>query len=258
MFSHTTQDYEADGPQAGALEQAEGGNDHRHLAVVRAGAKAVPRWRRWLVVGLMGTAVAMFAGSFFIPWWHFTLYAPQYPHGLGMTISLKGVSGDVAEIDELNHYIGMTHLENVASVELHFAAYAIAALSLVVLVLTLVLGRKLGKLIVIPALAFPLGFVADAFYWLAHAGHHLDPRAPIHLPAFTPQLFGNGQIGQFLTYATPSPGFYLACLGAATVIVATIIRQRSVCAQCTMRGSCGMVCKSAFVLRKEQPGSAVS
>lgn len=226
---------------------------HRHLEVVAAatGGLAVPRWRRWLVVGLMTSGVGMFAGAFFLPWWRFTLYAPQYPHGLGLTISLTGVGGDVSEIDELNHYIGMARLEGVALEERHLAAYAVAAVSVIVLALTLFLGRKTGKLIVLPAIAFPLGFVADSFYWLYRCGHELDRHAPIHLPAFTPQMFGNGQIGQFLTFAQPSAGFWLASAGAVVVIAATIVRQRSVCAQCTQRGTCGAVCKSGFVIRKE-------
>ncbi len=225
----------------------------RHLATAPARGEPVPRWRRWLVVGLMSTATGMFAGSFFLPWWHFTLYAPQYPHGLRMQMSLTGVGGDVGEIDELNHYIGMARLENVATTEEHYAAYGIALVALVILVLTLVLGRKLGKLILAPALAFPAGFLADSFYWLYHCGHGLDPHAPIHLPAFTPQMFGNGQIGQFLTFAAPSSGFWLACAGAAIVALGVIIRQRSVCAHCTQRGTCGAVCRSAFILREEQP-----
>ena len=225
------------------------GEEHRHLSLVKStnGGAAVPRWRRWLVVALMSAAVGMFASAFSMQWWHFTLYAPQYPHGLSLTISLTGVGGDVREIDELNHYIGMAHLENVALEEEHYAAYGVAAVSLIVLVLTLAMGRKTGWLIAVPAVAFPLGFVVDSFYWLYHCGHELDPHAPIRLPAFTPQMFGNGQIGQFLTFAAPSAGFWLAAGGALVVIGATYLRQRSVCAHCSLRGTCGALCKSGFI-----------
>ncbi len=209
--------------------------------------RAVPRWRRWLVVALMAAAVAAFASAFFFEWWHFTLYAPQYPHGLKMGISLTGVSGDVAEIDELNHYIGMAKLEGVAPIERHYAAYGIGGLAVVIFAMTLAMGRRTGWLIVVPAVAFPLTFTADAFYWLRLSGHALDKHAPIHLAPFTPQMFGNGEIGQFLTFAAPSSGFWIACFGASLVVVATFIRQRSVCAQCSQRGSCGSVCKSAFI-----------
>jgi len=234
--------------QANGQEAHPRGEEHRHLSLVKAGkVVAVPRWRRWLVVALMTSAVGLFAAAFSMEWWHFTLYAPQYPHGLSLTISLTGVGGDVREIDELNHYIGMAHLENVALQEEHYAAYGVAAVSLIVLVLTLAMGRKTAWLIAVPAVAFPLGFIADSFYWLYHCGHDLDPHAPIHLPAFTPQMFGNGQIGQFLTFAAPSIGFWLAGAGAVVVIGATLLRQRSVCAQCSQRGTCGAFCKSAFI-----------
>ncbi len=232
-------------------DRGEGNNDNGHLhlsvAVEQPKTVAVPRWRRWLVVGMMTAAVGMFATAFFLPWWHFTLYAPQYPHGLGLVLSLKGPGGDVSEIDELNHYIGMAHLESVAHTEEHYAAYGVAVVSLIVLVLTLLMGRKTGWLIILPAIGFPIGFVLDSFYWLYHCGHELDPHAPIHLSPFTPQMFGNGQIGQFLTFAAPSSGFWLAAAGAVVVIAATVLRQRAVCAVCSQRGTCGAFCKYGFM-----------
>lgn len=205
--------------------------------MARTASEAVPRWRHWLSIGLMVAAAALLAASFFFPWWHFTLYAPQYPHGLSMDISLKGVTGDVREIDGLNHYIGMTRLEKVASTELRLAPYGVAAVSVLVLGSILVLRRKVARLVIVPAVALPLGFVADAFYWLYRAGHELNPHAPIHLPPFTPQMFGNGKIGQFLTFAAPSMGFALACIGAALVIVAAWTMHRSGPAKGDARGA---------------------
>lgn len=222
---------------------------HVHLAMQRA--TLAPQWRRWAVIVMMSAAVAAIVASFFYPWWHITLYAPQYPHGLRMSISLTGVTGDVSEIDELNHYIGMAKLETVATREREYAAYGVAGVGVAVLAMTMLLGRKLGWFIIAPALAFPSAFVADSYYWLHRCGHTLDPHAPIRLAAFTPQLFGNGEIGQFLTFALPSPGFWIACAGAALVIAATVVRQRGVCARCSRRGDCGVVCRQLLV-RKER------
>ncbi len=222
-------------------------SDHRVHLPVRTLGPAVPRWRRWLVVVMTVGAVATIASALSMPWWHFTLYAPQYPHGLAMQISLTGVSGDISEIDELNHYIGMAKLEGIAPVERHLAPAGVAVLVALTLLLTIATGRKTGWLIALPAVAFPLTFMADAYYWLHLAGHALDKHAPIHLPAFTAQMFGTGKIGQFLTFAAPSSGFWVACAGAALVIAATAIRQRSVCAHCSLRGQCGAVCKTALL-----------
>ena len=64
---------------------------HRHLALAASDTAAVPRWRRWLVVGLAGLAVVGFVLSLLRPWWTFVLYAPQYPRGLRLVIALTGV-----------------------------------------------------------------------------------------------------------------------------------------------------------------------
>src|SRR5690242_3769449 len=43
----------------------------------------------------MGVVAALLLGAYFTPWWTFILYAPQYPAGLRLAVSLTGVSGDV-------------------------------------------------------------------------------------------------------------------------------------------------------------------
>ena len=138
-----------------------------HLAVVSAPANgtAKPRWdwARWPVLLSGAAAASFFIASFFVPWWRFWLYAPQYPKGLSLVISLTGMSGDVSEIDLLNHYIGMSHLANAAPIERHLAGYGVAGVSVVVLVLLAVSGRKLNKLIAIPAILFPVGIMGDSF-----------------------------------------------------------------------------------------------
>jgi hypothetical protein len=160
-------------------------------------------------------AAALFLASLAQPWWLFKLYAPQYPHGLTIEISLKGLAGDVREVDMLNHYIGMAHLDAAAVFERRYADVAVYALAAALLALTLALRGPWSR--VIPALGalFPLGFITDSFVWLYRFGHELDPHAPLNLPTFTPQLFGNGTIGQFMTFATPQSGFWLAVAGVA-------------------------------------------
>jgi copper chaperone NosL len=218
---------------------------HLHLAVARP--KPAWDWARWLVVALGVAGGALFVLAFFQTWWSFWLYAPQYPGGLRLTISLTGMSGDVKEIDLLNHYIGMSHLEDAAPVERHLAGYGVAAIATLSLALLVASGKRLNKLIAIPAVAFPVAFLADSFYWLYTFGHRLDPRAPLKIGTFTPQLFGNGKIGQFETYATPSLGFWLAVLGVGCIVLAAVLRGR-VCASCTGAGTCGASCSRFMIL----------
>ena len=63
-----------------------------HLHVAGATAKAPPRrdtGLRWLVVALSLAAVGLYVAAYFQPWWKFTLFAPQYPGGLRLLISLR-------------------------------------------------------------------------------------------------------------------------------------------------------------------------
>lgn len=236
---------------------------HVHLQVIdgsggsSASASAErPRWdwARWPVMLSGLAAVGFFAASFFVPWWRFWLYAPQYPSGLKLVISLTGMGGDVAEIDLLNHYIGMKHLANAAPLERQLAGWGVAAICVLTLALLAVSGRTLNKLAAVPAIAFPLVFVADSFYWLYSFGHRLDPKAPLHIAAFTPQMFGNGQIGQFETFARPDLGFWLAVLGVVCAVVATFLRSR-VCSGCAQSGACMRVCPRFMVLSDPKPAA---
>lgn len=220
-----------------------------HLRLAGHGHRTTPRWdwARWPVFVLAAASVSLFAISFFKPWWHFWLYAPQYPGGLELSISLTGMGGQVQEIDILNHYIGMRRLADAAPTERQWAGFGVAAVGIITLALMTFSGKKLNKLVAIPAMAFPIGFLADSFYWLYTFGNNLDPRAPLKIQAFTPQMFGNGKIGQFATFATPSLGFWLAVAGVVCALVGAFLRSR-VCANCGSAGQCGSMCPRAMVL----------
>src|SRR5579883_1084121 len=170
--------------QAMETARAHDEHAHTHLSVVRAGQEPTPaRWgylRRWSVVALTLAAIGTYVASLFQDWWRLTLYAPQYPHGLRLSISLTGMGGDVHEIDMLNHYIGMGHLAEAAAFERHYAAWGVGLLGVIAVSLTLLLGRRTSWAILVPGFAFPVVFLADAFYWMHRFGHHLDPRAPLH------------------------------------------------------------------------------
>jgi hypothetical protein len=132
------------------------------------------------------------------------------------------------------------------------AGYGVAAIGVLTMAFLLASGKKLNKLVAIPAIAFPLVFIADSFYWLYSYGHKLDPHAPLRIKAFTPEMFGNGKIGQFETYAEPTFGFWLALLGVALVVVAAVLRSR-VCAHCDKAWKCGAACPRLMVLPERKP-----
>ncbi|MBL8157714.1 MAG: hypothetical protein JNM70_26430, partial [Anaerolineae bacterium] len=97
----STSDHPASPGAAGHLAPAaRRGDGHVHLHVAeqetaapRRGAPAT--LSRLAVLACALAAAGLIAASFFQPWWRFWLYAPQYPGGLKLVISLTGVSGDV-------------------------------------------------------------------------------------------------------------------------------------------------------------------
>ncbi len=116
--------------------------------------------------------------SMFLPYWQLTLNAPQYPQGLTIKSYLTRMEGDVAEIDGLNHYIGMRPLAEAAVFERSISIIGVIVLILLILA-TVFIHSKWAVLMALPALLFPIIFIADLQYWLADFGQNLDPAAPL-------------------------------------------------------------------------------
>ena len=164
----------------------------------------------------------LLALSLLLPWWKIGMVAPQYPQGLHVTTSFFAVTGDVGEVDELNHYIGFMPLAQVASFE-RKAAFFAAPITLALLVFAVRRRGAPAWLAALPALMLPLIFVGDLAFWLHYAGHHLDPHAPLStsVAPWTPRLLGSGGVGQFRTYSGFGAGFYCA-IAAALVTIYTL------------------------------------
>ncbi len=208
--------------------------------------------QRWGVVGLAVLAAGLYVASFWMPYWSFTLHAPQYPDGLTVEIFLDHLEGDVREVNGLNHYIGMRSLEEAARFERSVASWGIGLVAVLTLGFVTLPGRRFGWLAIVPAVAFPAAFVTDTYYWLYTFGQNLDPRAPIEIEPFVPTMFGRGTVGQFETIAVPQAGFYMT-LGALVLVFAAWLLRRRVCATCELREGCEAVCPRGMV--GPEPGS---
>lgn len=166
--------------------------------------------------------------STFLPYWQLVLHAPQYPGGLKVALYVNRTAGDVREIDGLNHYIGMPKLEEAAEFERSVAVIAVGALALLLMAAVFIQNRWAG-LLALPAVFYPLGFLADLFLWLYRFGHDLDPRAALSssIKPFTPTMLGEGQVGQFRTTGTLEEGFFLAVAGSITVLIGLYFHRRA-------------------------------
>jgi nitrous oxidase accessory protein len=152
-----------------------------------------------------------------LPLWTMTMRAPQYPKGLHLQAYGTGVTGDLKELNILNHYIGMPPLD--PTPELETKLFPIAIGGLIVLCLASPLHRWIRRLAVTTAVAMPLGILADLQYWLYTYGHSLDPTAPIRLAPFTPLVLGKSTMGNFESTSMISTGV-LCLIGAAVVLIA--------------------------------------
>ena len=70
----------------------------------------------WPRIFLLLAALVLGASVMF-EFWSLTLHARQYPDGLQVTVFTHQVTGDVSEVDGLNHYIGMMPLAEAAKLE---------------------------------------------------------------------------------------------------------------------------------------------
>lgn len=166
--------------------------------------------------------------SIFFPYWHMELDAPQYPDGLFLTAYVNHLTGDVREIDGLNHYIGMRPLGEAAAFERAAAVWMIIAMFLLVEGAAVIHSRW-AVLLALPAVTFPLGFIADLHYWMRTFGLNLDPDAPLSssVKPFVPTVIGEGGIGQFKTYAEFGAGYWMAAAAAVLVAVGLVFHRRA-------------------------------
>lgn len=177
--------------------------------------------KRYLIPTLLfATAAILLIISVFLPYWEMELHAPQYPKGLHITAYVNRLTGDVFEIDGLNHYIGMRPLDEAAQFEKSISMIGIVSVSLLVLAAILV-HTKWVVLLALPAILMPVMFLADLQWWLRKFGTELDPAAPLSsaIEPFVPSVLGRGVIAQFETVATPGIGLYLAILASVLVIM---------------------------------------
>jgi len=186
-------------------------------------------WSRYLIPTLMLlVAAGLLTASFFAPYWKMTLHAPQYPKGLHVVAYLNRLTGDVNEIDGLNHYIGMRRLNEAAQLERETSGMLVVAVALLLLG-TALIHSKWAALLAAPVVLFPVGFLADLQFWLANFGTHLDPHAALSnsIKPFVPPVLGEGVIGQFRTVAVPGDGFWFAAAAAAVVLLALWFHRRA-------------------------------
>ena len=169
---------------------------------------------------LAATLLLLLGGT--LPLWRISLVAPQYAEGLTLDMyAYQIVAGnkgqDLAEINTLNHYIGMKPIAQADFLEMKVLPFAIGVFALLAL-RSVVIGR-IVSLVDLSVLflyfgAFSLGSFA---YRLYTYGHQLDPHAPMKIAPFMPVVMGSQQIANFVQTSLPLAG--TICMTAFLVLL---------------------------------------
>ena len=169
---------------------------------------------------LAATLLLLLGGT--LPLWRISLVAPQYAEGLTLDMyAYQIVAGnkgqDLAEINTLNHYIGMKPIAQADFLEMKVLPFAIGVFALLAL-RSVVIGR-IVTLVDLSVLFLYFGvFSLGSFaYRLYTYGHQLDPRAPMKIAPFMPVVMGSQQIANFVQTSLPLAG--TICMTAFLVLL---------------------------------------
>ena len=181
---------------------------------------------------LFAGAAVLLLGAFAFPLWRIDLLAPQYPEGLGMLIRVNTVTGiqpnDLANINGLNHYIGMKPIEPDAIPELRVMPWLLAGLAALGALGAAFGSRKLLYTWLVSFVALGVVGLVDFWRWTYDYGHNLDyEHAIIKVPGMTyqPPIIGTKQLLNFTAASWPALG--TAFLGAAFALgVAALVMSR--------------------------------
>ncbi len=166
-----------------------------------------------------------------LPIWAVSLEAPNYPkeafpEGIPVYFHFDGYSGEVHEMNTINHYVGMDPMWIGGIFEREIGIYALLLLSLGMIYFIAYNNKILNYLMLVPA-SLPILFMADYSYWLYWFGHNLHDWGAFKIKPFMPTVFGDGKIAQFVTHSYPTIGFYLIVAIGLLSLLAFLAKQKA-------------------------------
>ena len=180
-----------------------------------------------------GAGALLLLALYVVPLWSISLFAPQYPEGLGMEIHLTTVTGarptDLQTINGLNHYIGMRPIQPESIPELHWFPMLVAGLVILGLVAALLGNRRLVIAWLGGLAAFGALGLADFWRWAYDYGHNLDTEhAIIKVPGMTyqPPIIGTKHLLNFTAISWPGLGAWLALIAFALGLTSLYLERR--------------------------------
>lgn len=163
-----------------------------------------------------------------IPVWRVSLEAPNYPKeafpdGIPVYFHFDGYSGDVEEMNTINHYIGMYPMDHGGQLERKIVPYFFLLLTLS-MIGYLYWNSKWSWLLMVVPIVLPLGFLVEYAGWLYWYGHNMQDWGAFTIKPFMPTVFGDGKVAQFTTHSYPSTGYYIMIVASILSILAVFSR----------------------------------
>lgn len=213
-------------------------------------AEPVPVGKRLsvrIVLAVVAAVLCLLAAPMVI--WQARLEAPQYKgkNALHIRAYQDRMVGDICELNDLNHYIGMrplgdpdppcgsieqarmlqegagNHVGRIADeMVLWIPSVVLAAIAAVAAMLSYsVTNKSIRRLLRWGGVAFmwlvPVGVLFMTQVHLYDFGHDLDPTSAFHPKPFTPRVLGPSRIYQFDVDARPGRGLWFV-IGAAALV----------------------------------------
>lgn len=166
-----------------------------------------------------------------MPIWSVSLEAPNYPkeafpEGIPVFFHFDGFSGEVHEMNTINHYIGMDPMERGGPYERVLAPYALVFTAFLMFLFIIYDGKIFSLFMAIPA-AMPLIFIGLYSYWLYWFGHNMHDYGAFKIKPFMPTVFGDGKVAQFVTHSYAAIGFWLLVAVSILSLLAILARAKA-------------------------------
>ena len=181
-------------------------------------------------------AALMVMLTFVFPLWYIDLEAPQYPEGIGLQIWINQIVGqnphDLANINGLNHYIGMKEIEPESIPELKIMPYLMIFMMLFGLMAGILGKRNLVYIWILLFVIMAAIGMYDFYMWEYDYGHDLNPLAAIKIPgmAYQPPLIGSKMLLNFNAISMPHIATYIlgfvVMLAAAALVIDKKIKKK--------------------------------
>jgi hypothetical protein len=143
-----------------------------------------------------------------LPLWSLQLNAPLYGQKWLTVVvhPLWGVSGDLQEINIVNHYVGLGRIGNEEIQEIAYLPY-VYLLSIFLAILSTAAFHlkkmRLGKLSLSLRILLVLSLYLYVYLWLYNYTHTITPGAAIKIEPFDPPFIGEHRVANFVIRSFP-------------------------------------------------------